>query len=96
MRADLLPDTIWVRLSARNLAALRAMLDNPFSFRTILSGFVFNADGELIPGLCLAVQVEPDRLHYRDRPEPGPMSPATEAALRLLEHVDADGDGDGR
>lgn len=78
MRVDLTESgIIFVRLSRRNVLSLLSKLEQPGSARTIVQrgAYVY---GVLQEELILAVQVEPDELHYAGRVPPGEMSPETE------------------
>jgi hypothetical protein len=76
---------VLVTLSRRNLLALLAKLEQPSSWRTLVSGDV-HRDGQMADDVKVVVRSEPDELHYHpDREPPGPMMPATEAAIRWAE-----------
>lgn len=67
MRLELDEDSVKVVLSKRNLLALLAKVDDPDSAKTIFMESA--ADGK-----TLWVRVEPDIVHYEDRPYgPGRM-----------------------
>lgn len=89
MRLELREDgVVLVTLSRRNVLSLLSKLEQKHSARAIVmrGAYVY---GVLHEDLFLAVQVEPDELHYADREPPGEMSPETE---RFLE-ARRDGDG---
>lgn len=71
---------VLVRLSRRNLLALLSKLEQPCSARMIVQYGAY-LSGVLHEDVVLAVQVEPDELHYADRVPAGVMSPATEAFI---------------
>jgi hypothetical protein len=84
-----------VSLSQRNLAALQAHLVQRARANPMLIGGYVYRDGVLVDGVALAVLAEPDRVHYNraDRVEPpGPMQPATEAAIRWAEAREEQGE----
>lgn len=78
MRLELREDgVVLVTLSRRNVLSLLSKLEQKNSARTIVmrGAYVY---GVLHEDLFLAVQVEPDELHYAGREPPGEMSPETE------------------
>ncbi len=78
MRLDIADDGIInVTLSRRNLLALLAKLSGSPEGSHCSIGWD-----------RLIVHAEPDDVHYAGRVPPGPMHPATEARIKLLEDLE--------
>lgn len=81
-----------VTLSRRNLLALLAKLEIPGSHCAIDSENAF-LDGAPLEGVVFRVISEPDEVHYRDRPPPGPMHPLTEQVMKIVGRLETNGNG---
>lgn len=88
MRFDLGPGRVMVTLSRRNLLALLVKLDQPGSVRTLVSLNGYDENGDETLDTVLVVRAEQAEAHYADRPQPGPLHPATEQALATLAWID--------